>query len=347
MLANVFDSRELAVQERAEAWRELTGQFLAPNEFDIEEPEAFGASLSAADLGDVQVAAMTYTALRSRRTPRLIRRSDPGQWVVGLILGGRQGIDQKGRQQWAEARELVLYTESHPYETRVEPTDGRGTAASVVARFDPADVPLPTRHLDRLLATPLSGSEGVGGLLGALLAQLATDTGPHRATATARLGGVFTDLLTGCLAHHLDLRDRTPTEHRRRLLLLQVRDFIRRRLGDADLSPSVIAAANHISPRTLHRLFEDSGTTVASYVRGQRLRRVREDLGDPGLASRPVHAIAGRWGFSRPSDFGRAFRRAYGVSPAAYREDRLRRVRGARPAPCGSWPVGEDQPQVR
>ncbi|WP_143677314.1 helix-turn-helix domain-containing protein, partial [Streptomyces scabiei] len=45
----------------------------------------------------------------------------------------------------------------------------------------------------------------------------------------------------------------------------------------------------------------------------------RRDLADPNLASTPVHTIATRWGMVRPSDFTRAFRSAYGVSPMEYR----------------------------
>ncbi|MGO4431637.1 helix-turn-helix domain-containing protein, partial [Streptomyces sp. MCAF7] len=40
---------------------------------------------------------------------------------------------------------------------------------------------------------------------------------------------------------------------------------------------------------------------------------------DPRLAARPIQATATSWGFSRPGDFTRAFRGAYGMSPSEYR----------------------------
>ncbi|WP_143673424.1 helix-turn-helix domain-containing protein, partial [Streptomyces griseiscabiei] len=46
----------------------------------------------------------------------------------------------------------------------------------------------------------------------------------------------------------------------------------------------------------------------------------RRDLADPGLSTTPIHTIAARWGLVRASDFTRAFRGAYGVSPTEYRE---------------------------
>lgn len=103
-------------------------------------------------------------------------------------------------------------------------------------------------------------------------------------------------------------------------------DFIRRHLSAADLSPAAVAAAHHISLRTLHRLFHDHGQedTVASCIRRRRLARARRDLADPSLAARPVHAVAARWGFQQAPDFTRAFRTAYGTTPTKYRQERLR-----------------------
>jgi AraC-like DNA-binding protein len=83
----------------------------------------------------------------------------------------------------------------------------------------------------------------------------------------------------------------------------------------------VIAAAHHISLSYLHRIFQEEtpGETVAAWIRTQRLEGARRDLADPNLSSTPVHIIATRWGLVRASDFTRAFRNAYGVSPMEYR----------------------------
>ncbi|WP_157869187.1 helix-turn-helix domain-containing protein, partial [Streptomyces atriruber] len=79
------------------------------------------------------------------------------------------------------------------------------------------------------------------------------------------------------------------------------------------------AAAHHISTRYLHRLFQDQGLTVSSWIRRLRLERCRRALANPTLAAVPVGAIAARWGFAQPAVFTRAFRAAYGLTPSEVR----------------------------
>ncbi len=57
--------------------------------------------------------------------------------------------------------------------------------------------------------------------------------------------------------------------------------------------------------------------TVSTWIRTRRLEQCRRDLLDPMLADRPVAAIAARWGFVDAAHFSRAFKTAFGVSPAS------------------------------
>ncbi|MFD9883416.1 helix-turn-helix domain-containing protein [Streptomyces alboflavus] len=329
MLLHVFDSRGHPAEERVEAWRAVTASALIPNEFSIERPSDFHASLRAAEMGAVQVTAMTYASLKMRRTRQLIRRSDPEMYAVGLVVRGQQGILQERCEAACRAGDLVLYSTSHPYEGAVDVR--RGPAASVVAQIPRARVPLPSDRLDRLLASRIPGQQGVGRLLANFLTTAATDSGPHRPADAGRLGHVLTDLITAWLCHVIEAEDGSAGETGQRVQVLQIQDFIRRHLDSVELTPGSVAAAHHLSLRSLHRLFHRHahGTTVASYIRRQRLERTRRDLADPNLAARPVHAIAARWGFVRPADFTRAFRTAYNTTPTEYRHASLRAGPGA------------------
>ncbi|MEJ2864333.1 helix-turn-helix domain-containing protein [Actinomycetospora flava] len=93
--------------------------------------------------------------------------------------------------------------------------------------------------------------------------------------------------------------------------------WIEGQLLGGDLRPERIAAAQGLSVRTLYRMFEESGETVAAYVRARRLARARHDIVTTGET---ITDIAIRWGYTDASHFSRAFRGAYGSSPSDYRE---------------------------
>ncbi|MER7196060.1 helix-turn-helix domain-containing protein [Streptomyces flaveolus] len=319
MLERVFDSQFLPALDRVDAWREITASALIPNEFVVDRAAEFRASLRAANLGGAQVTAMTYASMASRRTPQMIRQSDPEMYAVGLILRGQQAIIQDRREAPLAAGDLVVYSTSQPYAAVVEAE--RDTAASVVVQVPRAMVPVSSNRVNRILALRMPGREGVGGLLASFLTHMANDTSPYRPADSQRLGSVLVDLITAWLAHHIDAEDQTPTETRQHTQFLQIQDFVHQHLGNIELSPATVAAAHHISLRTLHRLFHShaNGTTVASYIRHQRLAGARRDLTDPRLSVQAVHAIAARWGFTRPADFTRAFRTQYGITPSDYR----------------------------
>lgn len=337
MLEKVFDSGDVPAPDRVEAFRDVTARTLVPTEISGETPpglrpaSAFRAVLQAADLGGVTVAAPVLAALRSHRTPRLVRQSDPEMYVVALTLSGRTHMAMERRAAALRAGDFVVFSTSRPYQGAV---DARwGASASVVVQVPRTLVAVPPDRVERIQAARIPGRDGVGGLLAGFLARMAADTAPSRAADDRRLGGVLAELVTAWLAHHCDCEDQTPAESRGHLQFLQITSFIRRHLGDTALSPGAVAAAHHVSLRTLHRLFHDhgQGETPASYIRRRRLAHARHDLADPYLAARPVQAIAARWGFPRPPDFTRAFRAAYGTTPTQYRQERLRTHRGTQP----------------
>ncbi|PPK65180.1 helix-turn-helix domain-containing protein [Actinokineospora auranticolor] len=103
-------------------------------------------------------------------------------------------------------------------------------------------------------------------------------------------------------------------------LLHRIHAFIDARLSDPELSPTGVAAANHVSTRQLYRLFETEGTTVARWIRDRRLERCRVDL----LAARGtgVSEVGARWGIPDSSYFSRVFRQTYGCAPRDYRRTR-------------------------
>ena len=95
-------------------------------------------------------------------------------------------------------------------------------------------------------------------------------------------------------------------------------------LGDGDLSVAEIAIRHRVTPRYIHKLFENEGLTFSSFVLGQRLSRAHRILSDPHLADRNISSVAFDVGFGDLSYFDRAFRRRYAATPTEIRQAAMR-----------------------
>jgi AraC-like DNA-binding protein len=95
-------------------------------------------------------------------------------------------------------------------------------------------------------------------------------------------------------------------------------------LGNGDLSVVEVAQRQRISPRYVHKLFENEGFTFSSFVRDQRLVRAHRLLNDSRLAHLTIGAIAFDVGFGDLSYFNRTFRRRYGATPGEVRNSAMK-----------------------
>ncbi|MCC7385750.1 MAG: AraC family transcriptional regulator [Deltaproteobacteria bacterium] len=118
------------------------------------------------------------------------------------------------------------------------------------------------------------------------------------------------------------LLGRLPKE---RPFLATVADKLRSQLSTGDVTITALAAALHLSERTLQRRLADEGTTFR-----ELLDRVRADLARSYLSSpeMSIGEVAFMLGFSETSTFHRAFRQWTGQTPGMFRTAQA----GARPA---------------
>jgi AraC-like DNA-binding protein len=279
----------------------------------------FCGEFRASGLGAMQVVVMEVMPADVRRTPELICQADPDMVKMVLICGGNSCVvEQGGRQAQVSAGDLTCYDTRRPYKVTIG-VDGNRPTQVMTFMFPPSMLPLCRSRLKDLTAIRIPASAGVGDLTSQFLLQLARNIDHYSPAEAARLSTAALEVLATRLAGEMDIRDWGTPEDRRHALLTTIQAFIQRHLGDPGLSPAMIAAAHHVSLRSLHQLFHDEGLTVAGWIRRRRLEGCRRDLSDPALDSRPVAAIAARWGFSSPGDFSRTFRAAHGLPPAEYR----------------------------
>ncbi|GAA2278471.1 helix-turn-helix domain-containing protein [Nonomuraea roseoviolacea subsp. roseoviolacea] len=317
---DVVSFAEVPTQERFAFWREMSSKMWMPLDAHCEPrlESAFQAHVALSGLGLVQATLLTAPSLTIRRTPRLIRRSDPETFFVTCAVRGHAIGEQAGRQAELHVGDLMLRTSSQPYLTTFEsrgPADGQVLSL----QFPRSLLPLPERGLRELNAVPIRGTRGMAALASQFLLRLARHLEEFSPAEATRVSHLTLDVLTAALAGALDARSAVPPSSRQRALLAQIHAFVQAHLGDADLTPAAIAAAHHISLRYLNKLFHAEGHTVAGWIRERRLKQCRRDLAEPHLAGHPINAIAARWGFTSPAHFSQVFRSAYGMSPSEFR----------------------------
>ncbi|MDH2416132.1 helix-turn-helix transcriptional regulator [Nocardioides sp. CER19] len=167
----------------------------------------------------------------------------------------------------------------------------------------------------RDLAEPLSVDDKPSARILAGVIDSVLNAPPHVELPDAvAIRNAVLSLLTGTLRDTSGSETGAVSEAMKR----KVEDWVTSRLSDGTISPVDAAAAHGISVRSLHRLFSDSGGTFGDMVRALRLERARQDL---ALTSRTVQAIATQWGYADVSHFCREFKRTYGMTTTAFRNE--------------------------
>ena len=319
-MPDVARTLDLPPGQRFQYWKHVLSDTFVPLEVSSPSGHAdFRGRLRGCELGSVRLIEVRAEPHAARRTARLVKAAPAGCYKIGLQLHGTAVLIQDGREATLTPGDFALYDTDRPYTLVLD--DHR----MLVLVFPRDMLGLPQARLARLTATRLPGEAGgMASLIGPFLvkvADLLDEMDAPGLDVNVRLAGNVVDLLGTVLAERLDCVPADPdTAHR--ALMLQITAFIEEHLGEADLAPTQIAAAHHISLRQLHKLFHASGTTVAGWIRQRRLEHCGHDLRDPRCAARSVAAIGARWGYPDPAHFSRLFKATYGMGPRDYRASR-------------------------
>jgi AraC-like DNA-binding protein len=316
-MPDVARTLDLPSGQRFEYWKHILSDTFVPLEVSTPSGDAdFRGRLRGCELGSPRFIEVSAEAHTARRIARLVKAAPAGCYKIGLQLRGSSVLIQDGREATLTPGDFTPYDTDRPYTLAFSDPH-----RMLVLVFPRDTLGLPQARLAGLTAARLPGEAGgMATLIGPFLAQVAdvldeVDTrGPW---SGVRLAGNVLDLLATVLTERLDCAPPDP-DGAHRALMLQITAFIEEHLGEADLSPAQIAAAHHISPRELHKLFHAGGTTVAGWIRQRRLEHCG-DLRDPRWAARPVAAIGARWGYPDPAHFSRLFKASFGLSPHDYR----------------------------
>ncbi|GAB2612909.1 hypothetical protein GCM10027168_52010 [Streptomyces capparidis] len=308
--------------DRRARWQRLLATLPVPLVVRSAPSRSFPVEAVHAEFGAVQILSVAAASCEVRRPAD--RGDPPGRefLVLKAVLHGRHTFVRDRYESRLRPLELAVYDVSRPF--RATSYAECGALRHLTVLFPRDLLPLSRRQVERVTGTPLPGGGGIGALLMGMLNRLVADAGrdEYGPREAARLGNVVLDLLASLLSHQLEAPAALPREAVEPTLMARIRAYVDEHLDDPELTPAAIAAAHHVSTRTLHRLFHDQEWTVSGWIRQRRLERCRQDLADPRLGEEPIHSIAAHWGFFNPAHFSRVFRGAFGASPQEFRARR-------------------------
>ncbi|MFF2964664.1 AraC family transcriptional regulator [Streptomyces sp. NPDC057963] len=283
----------------------------------------------------VELGPVSLSLLRPPMPPAAVemegRHADglPRIWHLVFATSGPLNVARDQRLVRLESGSVVLWEPSERF--RLSAGAAGLPVRALVLHIPEAALPLPGEVLRDVSGRPAPTGSGPGALLASFLYGLAAHAPSAQARHTEWLGAAAVSLATAFLDSETVSPQGEPLPAHPRpalsatdLLLRDIKAYIEHHLCDTDLSPTSIAAANHISLRYVHHLFQRDGRTVSAFLRERRLEHCRADLSDPAQSQRSVCEIARRWGFRDPAVFNRTFKSAFGVTPGAYRDQRVR-----------------------
>jgi AraC-like DNA-binding protein len=276
-----WSSSDIQPRDRLAFWvEELCGTFMRV-QCEPRHDERFFGEISWDRLGEIQVASVTTTAQRVRRTSLDLARDPSESLHICVLRSGRTLVSQDGREAELGPGDFVLSDSVRPFGLSV----------------------------DNFTAVRIDGTNGIGAMLSPLLSEVPLRLAAIPEAARLRVADNLLDLIAAAL---LSAGEGAPLPAR--LTLTRVKFWIETHLAER-LSGERIARQSGLSVRHLNRLFEREGTSLMHHVWERRLARCRRDLGNPALRHRSISDIAFASGFNDLSHFSRAYRARYGVPP--------------------------------
>lgn len=273
----------------------------------------FRARYRSAGSKELQISDIHTTPHLVERNPGVVTAKNLHYYKVSLQISGTGEMSQGDRQLRLTPGLVTVYDTARPYDLRFDED-----ARFLVAMFPKHALGIPISLANELTAYPVDCTTGLGAMMSEYLLGLVDNLGYFAGPSGERLARTGLSLLSTLLASEEE-KLTTEAHPDRKSLLVEICFFINEHLADPRLDPGFIAAAHFISIRQLYNIFQETGVSVAQWIKQRRLAECRRDLADPLYANLSVAAIANRWSFDEAPYFSRIFKESFGVTPSEWR----------------------------
>jgi AraC-like DNA-binding protein len=278
--------------------------------------------LTKRTLPGLAVISGTLSALRHVIRPGGAVPNGGDDLLLAINVRGRSAVRQRQRDLLLRDGDAVFATRGDIGFTLTRQTPGRflgirvprKAVASLLGRLDEAPITLLSPGIEALRLLVIYAN--------AIADALPLDTPELQRLAV----GHMHDLIVASIRA---TRDRGAIAEGRGIAaarLQAIMNDISTHLGDGNLSVAEIANRHQVTPRYVHKLFENEGLTFSSFVLAQRLSRAHRMLSSPTLADRNISSVAFDVGFGDLSYFNRTFRQRYAATPTEIRQSANRAI---------------------
>jgi AraC-like DNA-binding protein len=303
----VFSTDQYARAKRYSAWRDAICDVYVHVDVKATEPERYRGFIRETKFGDVVMTDILLSEQRIKRNGQHISKLDKECFYVQFVRKGHMTVTQRGQAHRSNAARGAIFSATEQYELQ-----GQGEVRSLYLEL-PRAAFAQRFAMDRIpVSATIDTTRGVGKIASEFCASLASEGTELDAGLRSGLGNQLMDMLAFTLqAQAGELPAAEGWARKARLKLVQ--QWIDEHIVDPELSLDDVAAANGMSLRYLHVLFEACDMSVSEWIWNRRLQLAYDSLAKGG--GHTVTAIALDHGFNSPTHFTTRFRRKYGISP--------------------------------
>ena len=310
-----FSTADLPERDRVAVWREQYGRRALKLDIEPINDASFECAIMFRALPGVQIMSTAMSPVRVTRGREFLADGN-GDFIFIINQSGTATAFARDREVVLREGDALLMSTSevkifdrHSHGGSLSFRVPRSAISPLVVDIDDAVMHLIPRQVEvlKLLA----------GYAAPLFNECAITTPDFRRTAANHL----LDLVALALGATSDTAGLANGRGVLVARLKMAKSYIIENSSQRDISVGAVAAHLGVTPRNLQRLFESEGTTFSEFLLAQRLARAHRMLTEPRLTQSAVATIAYDAGFGDLSYFNRSFKRRYGATPRAVRND--------------------------
>jgi len=297
-----YSTSVIAPAQRFAYWSDVVCRHCIPATNRQLQDTPFDGELRIRHVGALDISKLTAPRHHWVRDATWLRRGPDDDLWLGCLSDGQAIVHQSGREVCLNVGDWVLYDAGTPFDFLLD------SQAFYTVRLPRHRLLQRCAQAERLTAHSIQAQPLATALQILVEQAVAVDQEMHTQRAM-HLGNTLLDLAAVMLEFQTDPTE-TPQE---RGLHAQILRYMHAHLDDPALCLDTLARAHHVSSRTITRAFARHHQTPMGMVWQLRLQASQKAL-ISGRA-RSVTQTALDHGFSDPSHFSRAFRKAFGYAP--------------------------------